>query len=221
MIDDEPIEPRRGVYDTRRASALSGVPYETLHYWARKGIYLPSINPEPRTRLWSWGDLLAVRAIYWFRRGGSDEGDIDRIRPVPMPRIRDMLATIEQAGESREQLTRLVAVSEHGDLYLRFSDGPVIQANRGGQLLLANVIPLVMPFLKAPDLLRPRELLRIVPGKLHGEPHVMRTRIATAVLYRLSEMGYPPSDILEMYPDVASSALEQALDLERTLQRAA
>jgi hypothetical protein len=41
----------RGVYDADRAAALAGVPKSTLHYWARKGYYLPSIAPEPRTRL--------------------------------------------------------------------------------------------------------------------------------------------------------------------------
>ena len=73
----------------------------------------------------------------------------------------------------------------------------------------------------APDLLRPRELIRIIPGKLHGEPHVIDTRISTAVLFRLSEMGYQPNDIREMYPSGFARALRQALDLEQSLHRAA
>ena len=57
------MEPGRGVYDTRRAAALSGVPISTLHYWARTRLYTPSISPGPRTHLWSWADLLVLRAI--------------------------------------------------------------------------------------------------------------------------------------------------------------
>src|SRR5688572_30799038 len=39
---------------------------------------------------------------------------------------------------------------------------------------------LVSPYLgQGPDLLDPRPLLRIIPGKLHGEPHVVDTRIPT------------------------------------------
>lgn len=62
------LEPGRGVYDAARAAALAGVPKTTLHYWARTGLYPPSISPGPRVRLWSWADLLALRAIDWLRR---------------------------------------------------------------------------------------------------------------------------------------------------------
>lgn len=222
MTQGDRIEPRRGVYDTHRASALSGVPYRTLHHWAQRGIYPPSINPEPYTRLWSWGDLLAVRAIYWFRQG-VDPIDMDlRTRPVPMSKIREMLATIEEAGESRENLNRLIAVAENGELFLRSGEGRYMRADRSGQtVLIPEVLNLVEPFRDAPDLLEPRELIRIIPGKLHGEPHVVNTRISTAVLFRLSEMGYRDADIREMYPSVSAKALRQALDLERSLHHAA
>ncbi|MDP8922589.1 MAG: DUF433 domain-containing protein [Chloroflexota bacterium] len=218
MEPDVRIEPGRGVYDTRRASALSGVPLRTLHYWAQNGIYLPTIDPEPRTRLWSWGDLLAVRAIHWFRHGGRDGHEA---RPVSMPKIRAMLRTIEEIGQSRELLHRLVAVSEDGDLHLRLGDDQIMRADRTGQLVMPDMVRLVTPYGSGPDLLYPRDHLRIIPGKLHGEPHVKDTRISTAVLFRLHEMGYLVGDILEMYPDVSPAALHDALDLERPLQPAA
>lgn len=221
MAEAAQIEPRRGVYDTRRASALSGVPYRTLHYWASERIYLPSINPEPRTRLWSWGDLLAVRAIYWFRQGVDPKDIEQRTKPAPMSKIREVLAAIEQAGESRENLNRLVAVAEGGELFLRLGEDHYVRADLSGQAVLPDVLNLIQPFMGAPDLLKPRELIRIVPGKLHGEPHVVNTRISTAVLFRLSEMGYRETDIRELYPDVSTKALRQALDLERSLHRAA
>ncbi len=76
------IAPGRGVYDTHRAAALSGVPASTLHYWARTGLYTPSVSPGPHTRLWSWADLLALRAIDWFRKGDElrAKSSVARIR---------------------------------------------------------------------------------------------------------------------------------------------
>ncbi len=72
----------RGCYDAWRASALAGVPKRTLHYWAQTGFYCPSISPEPRVRLWSLLDLLALRAIDWLRKGQDDVGkaNVKRIR---------------------------------------------------------------------------------------------------------------------------------------------
>ncbi|HZO49924.1 MAG TPA: MerR family transcriptional regulator [Gaiellaceae bacterium] len=53
----------RGAYTADRASALSGVPKSTLHYWARIEILVPRISPE-RIKLWSYPDLMALRTIY-------------------------------------------------------------------------------------------------------------------------------------------------------------
>jgi uncharacterized protein (DUF433 family)/DNA-binding transcriptional MerR regulator len=217
MHDDMPFEPGRGVYDTNRAAALSGVPARTLRYWAGHGIYRPSIAPDPRPRLWSWADLLALRAIDWFRRSKGNEGP----PPVSMQNIRQMLKVIDQQGESTETLHRLVAVSESGDLFLRRADAFVMRADGTGQLAIPGVLRLVAPYQTAPDLLRPRPLLRIIPGKLHGEPHVRDTRVSTAVLYRLNEMGYPREQILAMYPSVSEDALIQAIELEQSLSPAA
>ncbi len=216
MQQDVPFEPGRGVYDTSRAAALSGVPARTLRYWARRGIYRPSIAPDPRPRLWSWADLLALRAIDWFRRSKGSGAPL----PVSMQKIRQMLRVIVDQGESPEHLYRLVAVSEGGDLFLRRADDVAMRTD-SGQLAIPGILRLVTPYQAAPDLLKPRPLLRIIPGKLHGEPHIQDTRVSTAVLYRLDEMGYPSDQILAMYPSVSEDALIQAVDLERSLHPAA
>jgi uncharacterized protein (DUF433 family) len=49
-------------------------------------------------------------------------------------------------------------------------------------------------------LLRPRELLRIVPRKLSGAPHVLDTRVETQAIAALSQRGYAPDKIRELYP---------------------
>lgn len=205
-------EPGRGVYDAQRASALAGVPKSTLHYWARNGLYIPSISPDPYTRLWSWSDLLALRAIDWFRKGkGLD-------KKVSIPQIRKALEELVESGVSREELSHVVAVSDSGELFFML-DNTDVRARPGRQETLSNILHLVRPYDIAPDLLEPRPLLRIIPGKLHGEPHLLNTRIPSATLYALFEMGYSLDKIQEMYPEAATEAIEDAIDFERSLQR--
>lgn len=205
------LEPGRGVYDTPRAAALSGVPVTTLHYWVRTDLYLPSISPAPRTRLWSWSDLLALRALDWFRKGDTSRA---KARIVE---IRQALNALEHSGYSREDLSHILAISaEDGKLYLQLP-GKIVRANSGRQIALEQVLDLVAPYKNGPDLLRPRPLLRIIPGKLHGEPHIVGTRIPTLTIGALGKAGYTVEQISRMYPDAPLGALREAIDFERSL----
>ena len=205
------LEPGRGVYDTHRAAALSGVPTSTLHYWARTRLYSPSVSPAPRTRLWSWADLLALRAIDWFRKG--DEG---RAKASVLD-IRRALKELESVGYTRDALTHILAISGgDGKLYLQLP-GKIVRAYSGGQLAIADTLNLVAPYRNGPDLLRPRPLLRIIPGKLHGEPHIINTRIPSLTIAALDSAGYTVAQIHSMYPDATIDALHVAIDFERSL----
>lgn len=205
------LEPGRGVYDTQRAAALSGVPVTTLHYWVRTDLYLPSISPAPRTRLWSWADLLALRALDWFRKGDTSRA---KARIVE---IRQALGEIEHSGYSREDLSHILAISaDDGKLYLQLP-GKTVRANPGRQIALEQTLDLVAPYKNGPDLLHPRPLLRIVPGKLHGEPHIVDTRIPSLTIGTLGKAGYTIEQIGLMYPDASVAALQEAIDFERSL----
>jgi uncharacterized protein (DUF433 family) len=212
-----PIDSDRGIYRARRAAALAGVPLRTLHYWAHDDIYRPSVSPDPRDYLWSWGDLLALRAMDWLRRKKDD--------PVPpkvsMRNIRSALTELEKDGLPRHKLRELAASSD-GRLFFHEPDGQTVRADASRQEAMPGVLNLVSAYNdRGPDLLEPRPLLRILPGKLHGEPHVLHTRIATAVLYELHREGYSDDQIRRMYPDVSEDALRQAIDLEQSLTAAA
>ena len=205
------LEPGRGVYDTHRAAALSGVPVSTLHYWARTGLYAPSVSPGPRTRLWSWADLLALRAIDWFRKGDDSRAKASIVA------LRQALTELELAGYSREDLSHILAVSSSdGQLYLHLPRRTV-SARPGRQGALDKVLNLVAPYKSAPDLLQPRPLLRIIPGKLHGEPHIVGTRIPSLTIGALDKTGYTLEQIRSMYPDATPEALGEAIDFERSL----
>ncbi len=113
-------------------------------------------------------------------------------------------------------------MSADGELFFRQADDLVVRADDSRQVAMSGVLPLISPYQRhGPDLLEPRPLLRIVPGKLHGEPHIIHTRIATAVLYALFTEGYTAEQIQRMYPDVTADALDQSIDLEQSLSHAA
>jgi uncharacterized protein (DUF433 family) len=68
-----------------------------------------------------------------------------------------------------------------------------------------------------PDLLCPRPALRIVPGKLGGEPHLAGTRLTTRSVAALARRGLDPGQIAGLFPDHAKGAIAEAIELERQL----
>jgi DNA-binding transcriptional MerR regulator/uncharacterized protein (DUF433 family) len=207
----------RGAYDARRAAALAGVPQSTLHYWARKEIYRPSVSPEPRVRLWSWLDLLALRTIDWLRATkGPDEP-----RRVSIRKIREALGALDRQGIPRERLQDFIVVSRAGELFIELARDLTVRADASGQVTFDEILQPVKPYGRGPDLVVPRPRLRIIPGKLHGEPHILDTRIPSAAVYALIEDGYAMADIQRVYPDAAPEALFEAIDLERSLNERA
>ncbi len=208
------VDLRRGVYDADRAAALAGVPVSTLHYWVRKGIYQPSISPEPRTRYWSWMDLLALRMIHWLRQGDEKTGR----RSVSMQRIRQALNELDSQGIPHEQYHHVVEVTRGGQVFIR-SGHTLVLADPSRQQAWGEMLDLVRPYMRGPDLLRPREHLRIIPGKLHGEPHVLDTRVPSSTIFELAQSGYSSEAIRRMYPEVTDEALREAIDLERSLRK--
>lgn len=206
----------RGVYDAHRAAALSGVPERTLARWAATNLYTPSISPEPRTRFWSWFDLIALRTIDWLRKP-QKEGSF---KSVPIGRIRRALEELEARGLSRTNLHDLVIRSGQGELF--FEAGPdLIRVDASRQAAMPGVLAVVRPYKLGPDLLEPRPLLRIIPGKLHGEPHLVDTRIPSATIYALQQEGFSAAEIGDMYPDAPAEAIRQAIELEESLSQAA
>lgn len=114
-------------------------------------------------------------------------------------------------------------VTADGHVFLR-TDAPVLvepltgqrrheQLNVLGEVRLANMMV-------GPDLIRPRPALRIVPGKLAGEPHVEGTRITSRMIAGLAGRGFDVERILKLYPRLTRAAAEQAVDLEESVRAA-
>lgn len=217
---------RRGVYTAPRASALAGVPESTMYEWARgdEPLLVPSIS-STKVKLWSWTDLVALRAIRWLRHPDAE----DARRSTAMRRVRDLIREVEVAagrlGEALADASLTLRVDAHGSIYIETSTVPLKRLDRWPQFVGRElVVDLLSVFsvddaVRGPHLLRPREHLRIVPGKLAGEPHVAGTRIETRVLAALSERGMLPRAIRELYPSLSEDAIDESLDLERQLGR--
>jgi uncharacterized protein (DUF433 family) len=215
----------RGAYPAERAAALSGVPLSTVHWWARNDVLEPSISAQ-RVKLWSYADLMGLRIIYWLRQTKTAPDGV-AVPRTAMPAVRRALAQIAEL-----------------DLRLWSEDtGPVVRVDRGGNVVVVtgddaeaahrqralpaaekDLLTVTDPFAtvegsRGPDLKRPRPLLRIVPGKLGGSPHVAHTRLESQALGALASSGLPAAKIYRLYPSFEHQAIDDALDLERQLAR--
>ncbi len=208
-----------GAYSAERASALSGVPKSTIHYWARTELLVPSVSEE-RVKLWSYGDLMGLRVIYWLRQQKTD--DVGAVIPrTSMGAIRRALAKLRSLDEPLwhpEQAS--IWVAGDGKIHVRGPGGP---EDMSGQTLVPDSINLIAPFatregLRGPDLARPRPELRIAPGRLSGSPHIVHTRLETRALYALHRDGLDLSAVGALYPYASKAQLRQAIDLESQLE---
>lgn len=216
----------RGAYSAERAAALAGVPQSTIYYWARHGIYVPTLSRE-RVMLWSWSDLLALRAIYWLRAAKPEL----EIQSTTMRSVRQVLAALEEdfgtrLGEHLASRSVILLVDARGRPYIEVGEA-VLRPIASGvyQKTSAEVsIDLLAEYepglgLHGPHLLVPRPLLRIIPGKLGGQPHVYDTRVETRVIMALKARGYETKRLLEFYPFLDPNSVQQAIDLEEQLTK--
>lgn len=217
-IVDSTMDPT-GAYSADRASALSGVPKSTIHYWARTDVLEPSVSAS-RVRLWSYADLMGLRIIYWLRQQKTDAEGAE----VPATSMRAIRRALGRLRSLREPLWHpddaSIWVNVDGEVHVRGPGGP---ETLGGQTVLADALNLLAPFptkegLRGPDLAIPRLELRILPGRLSGSPHVVRTRLETRALFALHREGLGNKVIRSLYSGLTEAQLTQAIELEQQLE---
>jgi uncharacterized protein (DUF433 family) len=107
-----------------------------------------------------------------------------------------------------------------GQLFLK-SGEHAVRADSSRQSASVELLALTAPYNTGPDLVKPGRGLRIIPGKLHGEPHVENTRVTTATIYEWHKTGYSNDEIRALYPSLSESSVREAIDLEHRLHRSA
>ncbi|MGH2719076.1 MAG: DUF433 domain-containing protein [Actinomycetota bacterium] len=212
------LGPLRGSYSAERAAGLAGVPLSTLYYWANHSIMGPSVS-DVKPRLWSYTDILALRLVDWLR---SDKSDA-RFPKASMGRIRGLLSSFDDLGRELE---------EGLNVWVDGAGIPVVSVGEGmavpiGKKLLqgrmdAPALNLLLPYGSTrPDLRKPRPTLRMLPGKLSGQPHVQGTRVETAAIAALASRGLTTANIIELYRALVPTNVEEALELEAQISSVA
>lgn len=207
-----------GCYDAGRAAALSGVPKSTVYHWARQQVVIPTVSPN-RQKLWSYADLMALRIVYWLRH--PKQGKVDKVPASPMSQVREALEELEQRNldiwADNGQPGSPLRVDRGGRIHL--TDG--WSAGIQGQMSLAGVLDLLGPFgngkHRGPDLIRPRPGIRIIPGKVSGEPHLIDSRITTRSVAAVYKRVRDLNAVVALYPGMAPETIGQAIDLEHAL----
>ena len=211
-----------GCYEARRASALSGVPVSTVYDWARKDIVIPTIS-STKTMFWSYADLMALRIVYWLRH---PKEKLPNVPTISMNEVKRALGELERLRldiwDDGQPADSPLRVDRSGTIHVVSED--FIQAP-GGQLALEGALDLLGPFSvgegRGPHLIRPRPTLRIVPGKVSGEPHLLDTRITTKTLYALYKRFGDVKAVSKLYPDQPGQAVAEGISLEKELNLAA
>ena len=192
-----------------------------MYWWARNAVVVPTVSPM-KEKLWSFSDLMALRLVTWLRHTKPGDGGTTRAAS-PMPRVRQAFALLDELeldpwsadldGQSP------ILVDAAGRIYVR-TPNDVFDVNGQRTLLPEHALGLTAPFTSegifGPDLLRPRPLLRIVPAKVSGEPHVVNSRLTTLTIAALAARGFSARRIAGLY-DEPVEAIEEAIDLERQL----
>ena len=178
-------------------------------------------------KLWSYADLMGARIIYWLRqeKTADDGAAVPRSTMPAVKRALRDLAELDMALWT-EDSGPAVRVNRAGDILVTTS--PTLERAADRQRVLPqdaddDELDVLAPFpthrAKGPDLVAPRNLLRIVPGKLGGSPHVVHTRLESMAIGALADSGLSTAKIYRLYPDVSKPAIDDALDLERQLAR--
>ena len=172
-----------GCYEAARAAALSGVPISTVYYWANREVVTPSVSPV-RTRLWSYGDLMALRIVSWLRHPKAVD---DGLLPAsPMPEVRRVLSLLDKLGldlwrpngDRADRSPLLVDRAGHAFVWaeedlLDSTGRPTLNYPLDGLELLA---PYVGTGQRGPDLLRPVPICGSCPARSRGS-HTSLARV--------------------------------------------
>jgi len=166
---------------------------------------------------------MGLRIIYWLRHEKTGE-DGQEVPASTMPKVRavlEQLAELDLALWSEDEGPR-VRVDLTGKILVTGGPHPV---DSSGQAVLAGsgVLDVLEPFPtkqgQGPHLVRPRPMLRIVPGKLGGSPHLVHTRLESKAVGALASRGMDTARIYKLYPRFSKAAIRQAIDLEDQLSR--
>lgn len=207
------ISPRQA-WTTEQVLRITGVSRRRLGYWLDKGIVGADVDEargRGRVRLWSFGNLVEVRAALWLR---------DRVSLQLIGRIVEHLRT-RGVGQPLSEVR--FAVVDTGRA--RWPTDVVVQREDGswenpieGQVVMEVVLPLErfadeLREASDRDRDRRRRLGRVEQrrGRLGSAPVLAGTRVPVEAVKRLHDAGWTTARILDNYPGLTDRDVRAAL----------
>jgi uncharacterized protein (DUF433 family) len=202
------------------ASVLSGASIDQLAYWRRSTAKAePLLVPETKRSgryLYSWGDIVALRSIVFLREEKS------------LPKIRGAVRRLRgfEVAE-RMHLSKYTLARTSESIYVRRPDGEILDLERSpgailDETLMADVLePFESKGALVPSLEHPRDHLDVDPDILDGFPVVSGSRVPFHLVASLADEGVGAAEIIEIYPSVDPSGIQDAQEFARLVQLAA
>ena len=204
--------------DMKRASTLSGIPQSTLRDWEAHGIFKPTfIDPRPRVpfrRIYSFRDLVSLRALYQIRK--QQRVSLDEVR-----RAGSYLRRYYESPWSELSFgtvgRRLVFRDPVSKKWIGSDGQHVLELDLKG---IPHEIERSLPSLTHRD---PSHFGKVVRNRYvhHNQTIISGTRIPTATIWAFHQDGYSVQDILREYPHLTTHDVEAAIAFERQIQNAA
>lgn len=178
-------------YSPQMAAALSGATVDQLRHWrsSKAGPLLPPEISDRPSILYSFRDLLAIRAFVRLRRNAS------------LQKIRRAVGTLRDGLEEFEHLASYrLETDSAGNIQLLAVIGDVIEP-----------FP-IRPGVVVPHMLHPRATLSVDPGVQGGIPVISGTRVPYTAVANLMREDVSADEISTFYPTVTPEAARDALD---------
>ena len=209
----------KGFYTTTEAARLARVPDSTVRYWDQKGYVVSNweyVDEDGRTQYgYDFEALLLLRLLKLLR-----DNHIGMFRAIHV--LRHCVDRFGAPGRSWNDIAVFAFDGGHVFAY-RADEWQTTAATRRGQRAADELFGKDFQNLRqgADALLIPNEFwgfVEINPDVLDGSPVVRETRIRTAVLYAMSNLGRTTQDIvLNVYPFLTHLQVDKAVDFERSL----
>ena len=197
-------------YTSDQVIRFTVVSRRRLAYWLDKGVISADVDEargRGRIRLWSFANLVEVRAALWLREH------------VSLQLLREVVAALRRRGLAYPLAEVRVAVVEaprRSRVLVRLADGSW-EEPLTGQVVMELVVPVGQFRSELEQTIAGEEARRRRPGtierhrgRLGSAPVFAGTRVPVAAVRRMREAGWTLERILEEYPDLTAADVRAA-----------
>lgn len=198
-------------------SVLSGASPRQLDYWRRR---TPSAEPllVPASKksgryLYSWADVVALRAIVFLRQEKS------------LHKIRRAVSTLRQLeADEWDHLAQYRLTWTAETIVVQTPKGELLDLERSpGNVLDSVLMSDVLGSFQAngrsvPALPKPEPMLTVDPHILNGYPVIAGSRVPFHLVASLADEGAQPGEIVELYPSVDPAGIPDAQRFARQVE---